>query len=119
PLSSRISRGRQPAWRVSARDCPLARPPQDSLASIRPGVRGLKQLVGRDGIEPPTPGFSVLVCRVLPRGSGYEGKNYELLSEIPLSPPIPPRTLNNTASDTAGRATRLFFSLSRPADRWY
>ena len=51
------------------------------LSTIRYVRKDLKTLVGRDGIEPPTPGFS-LVCCALPRTSGYEEQNCQQLSEI-------------------------------------
>src|SRR5438105_405166 len=42
-------------------------------------------MVGRDGIEPPTPGFSVLVCCALPRTRGYEEQNYQQFSAITIA----------------------------------
>src|SRR5207249_2388999 len=51
--------------------------------------RTIDQSQGREST-----GFSVLCYRVLPRASGYEGRNYQRLSEIPIAsdtPAYPPR----------------------------
>jgi hypothetical protein len=61
---------------------------QDTTAAMR---KYTKEMVGRDGIEPPTPGFSGLGMGGTIGRIGHHPEEFQALAGIPVSAPVPDR----------------------------